>query len=225
MFPFKRNISRTMWLNIDLHIFLSRTPVNILSVKCFFIYIGCILLICPSLQAQDKNADLSIRIHSIGNGKEFTTDIFRSGKKVKIVFARKDSIGRGLGKDERFLQLFHVINSKDSPLTGNDRSIAFKSLMALTKEYTYYSKDSILISLRKHKAFEELLSRVADPSNDEPEKELESAKNRKVLDGTSYMINISSVTKVKAYQLSSPSPVSHPFIYRIIHEPLNFKKF
>lgn len=196
-----------------------------MPVKCFLILLICILLIPRSSQAQDYKADLSIRIYSLGNGNEFITDVFRNVKQVKIVFAKRDSIGKGLGKDQRYLKLYNTIFSKDSSITQEEKSRDFKSLIPLTMEYTHYSVDSVLLNLRKHKAFDELLSKAADPADYGPEEELEHTKKRIVLDGTSYTISIRTADKERTYQLSSPTPASHPFLYRIIHEPLNFKKF
>ncbi|MFA6947008.1 MAG: hypothetical protein WC220_14015 [Pedobacter sp.] len=76
-----------------------------------------------------------------------------------------------------------------------------------------------------HRTLDELLSKVADPADNEPEIESERAKNRVVLDGTSYTITIRTAYKEKSFQVSSPTTVSHPFIYQVIHQPLNFMKF
>lgn len=197
----------------------------ILPVKHFYILIIFNLLICPSSQAQDYKADLSIRIHSLGNNKEFITDLQRRGKEVKIVFTNRDSVSKALGKDERFVSLYNALNSKDSIPTEELKVIVFKSLFALVKEYTFYTKDSVQINLRKHRAFDELLKKAANPTDNRPEEELERSKKRIVLDGTSYTISIRTANKERNYQLSSPTPASHPFLYQIIHEPLNFKKF
>lgn len=194
-------------------------------MKYFSIPVFCILMFAQSLQAQDYESDLSIRIHSFGHGKEFITEVFRKAKRVKIIFAKKDSVGKALGKDERFLKLLSTLNSKDSSVIAECKGIDFKTLAKIVQEYTYYSKDSVWVNLRKHRAFDELLSKVADPADDMPEKELELAKNRHILDGTGYSVHIRTVNKERTYQLSSPTPVSHPFIYQIIHEPLKFKKF
>lgn len=194
-------------------------------MKHFYILTFFILFICCSSQAQDYKADLSIRIHSIGNNKEFITDLHRRGKELKIVFTKTDSVSKALGKDERFVSLYKALNSKDSILTKELKGVVFKSIIALVKEYTYYTKDSVLINLRKHRAFDELLKKAADPTDNGLEEELERTKKRIVLDGTSYTISIKTADKERTYQLSSPTPASHPFLYRIIQEPLNFKKF
>ncbi len=147
-------------------------------MKHFYILTFFILFICCSSQAQDYKADLSIRIHSIGNNKEFITDLHRRGKELKIVFTKTDSVSKALGKDERFVSLYKALNSKDSILTKELKGVVFKSIIALVKEYTYYTKDSVLINLRKHRAFDELLKKAADPTDNGLEEELERTKKK-----------------------------------------------
>lgn len=195
-------------------------------MKYFSITVFCILFV-NSLQAQDYKSDLLIRIHSFSHRNEFITEVCRKGKRAKIIFAKRDSIGKALGKDERFLKLLSTLNSQDSSVIAERKrkGIDYKTIAKIVQEYTYYSKDSVRINLRKHRAFEELLSKVADPADNEPEIELERMKNRHILDGTGYVVQIKTANKDRTYQLSSPTPASHPFIYQIIHEPLRFKKF
>lgn len=194
-------------------------------MKYFFITIFCVLISGQSLYAQDYKSDLSIRIHYYSNGKEFITEVFRKAKRALIVFTREDSISKEFRKDERFVKFFNALNSKDSSARSESKSIDFKPLAKIIKEYTYYSKDSVRVNLQKHRTFEELLSKVADPADNEPEIEMERMKNRHILDGTAYLVQIKTVNQVRTFQLSSPTPASHPLFYKIIHEPLKFKKF
>ncbi len=81
-------------------------------------------------------------------------------------------------KDERYLKRYNTVISRDSSITQEEKLRDLKSLIALTMEYTHYSIDSVRLKLRRHKAFDELLKKAADITDNTLEKELEHAKKQ-----------------------------------------------
>lgn len=128
------------------------------------------------------------------SGEEFLINIFKSKNDIKIVYLIRDSLDDlSLEQNKNYkiykdtlLKLFNNINE-------NKKSFEFyiDKLDSLTKRYSYYNKDSIILKARKNITYNNHLREIFVTPSEKLENK-EGNRNRIVLDGTSFKFQLIS---------------------------------
>jgi hypothetical protein len=176
-----------------------------------------------SLSAQTVNNDLKIDIRASGSfeGTNLLISIHRHTDSIKIIYKLRDSVNyKGLFKNKRYNDLKKF---STWPLNVRTRIDSIQKinleLYNLSQQYTYYSKDSLLISIHSDTIYTKLLDEVSTTGSDSLENK-KINKDRAVLDGTYFIFNIKIGNTERNVHAHSPDQISHPILYQLLHQTL-----
>jgi hypothetical protein len=177
-----------------------------------------------SSHAQTANGDLSIAITATSSfyGTNMRIIISKYAGSIKVVYKLKDSVNyRGLLKNERYKSLEKITRADYNVNTNLDTiRKANKEEQDITEKYTYYNKDSVIVGVNKDTSYTSLLNKISNTTTDSLENK-EANKNRIVFDGTFFEFNIKSGKDDRTLEVHSPSPQSHPILYKLLTQTID----
>jgi hypothetical protein len=166
-----------------------------------------------------KKDDLAISIINNTSGYQFRVDIGRSAHQIKIVYALLDSVkSKGLENDTAYVKMREQFMKKLSARFEKDTLEKYiNQLEEIRQRYCVYSRDSILLDPKVDTSYNNLLTRISIANITELENKAVN-KNRIVLDGIGYNYKIRLGQVSRSFYATSPSAVSHPLLYALMHQ-------
>lgn len=181
------------------------------------------LLLGP-LVATGQNApprySVHFHAHSGVSGSDFRVELTRQADAVILRFGRLDSLQRtALRQDPRLAALESALQAPGLPAA--ERTATLQRWASLQQQYGVYHWDSLRVATASHPALVQALDTVYRS----PTAYLERADanhGRIVLDGTSVHVVVKTKQQPeKNLYVRSPSPTSHPHLYRLLHAALD----
>jgi len=177
-----------------------------------------ILLTISNLVLAQSNNKYKIKIEAsaplIGQGHWF--DIIKTNDSVKIIYSVLDSIRfRSLIKDPEYAKIQDTINKVHN---NPDYRIKEKASMAkykLTEKYYVYDSDTVDISLNDYPSYKKLLDSIYTGTD------FNDVKNRGVLDGVYFSVNVISTTVNREFHADNPDESSNPTIFHLTNDTFN----
>lgn len=197
---------------------LQRFSINIIRMKTqnILLLIGLMLLYAVKTLAQATQNTDEVIIHISAERLEQTRsiDIYKHFDEIKIVYAGSDSIKNiELRRDKEFLK---VSNSYMKQIKANKISESTSdSLRMFFDRHRAYDRDSITFKVKTDTAYNNLLTRIIDASDEEL---LQPEKNarRAILDGIVISFNITNGLNKRSLFAHSPSAETHPLLYDLV---------
>lgn len=174
-------------------------------------------------QKSSNNYSIIINATTSVSDSEFIVNIHKSPNDIKIVYILRDSVDDISLEQNKYHTvykdtLFKLFN--DLSANRNTFTLYASKLDSLTKLYSYYRKDSILLDVKTNISYNNLLNKIVRSTREELENKVGN-KNRVTLDGTSFRFNVITSNQDKFIYANSPRETSHPLLYQLISETLN----
>lgn len=166
-----------------------------------FLPVAIFLLLFKGTFAQESVNKGDVIIHIYNSvafiNYKFMMNIRKKGNEVKINYACMDSV-------------------KFSEVRKDPEYSITNSSSTLFDRHTAYTKDSVIINLKRDTAYKNLLLRIANAS----EIELKQNKKRDVLDGDHPNFIIINHSGSKTISAHAPDPDEMPLLYRLLQSSL-----
>ena len=171
-------------------------------------------------QSAPPRYSVHFHAHSGVSGSDFRVELTRRTTVVSLRYGRLDSIQhKAMRRDPRFAAYVSAIEAPQR--RAAEKSGTLQLMAALWEQYTVYRWDSLEVATTEHPALVQALDSVYKS----PAAQLERAdenRNRIVLDGTSVQVVVKSGPQTaKNLYVQSPTPTSHPQLYRLLHAALD----
>ena len=190
------------------------------AYQSLYILLGLLLGSLPgSGQRFQQPYALQLRAHNSTSGSDFRVNITRGPHTILLRYGRLDSLqNKRLHADPRYAAYFDV--GSLSQQSATEQRAAARRFLAWFEQYKVYRWDSLQVSTKQAQPFCQLLDSVYTSSAAYLERHEEN-RNRLVLDGTSVELLVKTDSSpVKEISVYAPDPVSHPLLYRLLHEAL-----
>lgn len=151
-------------------------------------------------------------------GKDFRLAITRTPRFIRLRFARRDSIRLQQCRRD-FPAVFQLAPPLADPLAEQQR---LQLLRQVLERYSVFTRDSLLLPVRNHRPFVELLDSVYGAS-DVVLAQAEANRLRVGLDGTRVTLTRTAApaaTAARSLSVWQPAARTHPLLYRFLHESL-----
>jgi len=156
--------------------------------------------------------DLTINISASPSFEQrFGVDIYKRSNSVKLVYCLFDSIKfSGLKKDTAYQSFYSQFQKIKMEVPEWE-----KKLHAFLERYTAYTRDSIVINLKKDTSYNNVLLKVAKATKEQLE-----LKRNVGFDGVSVAYTITTSTGITTAYAHSPTAVSQPLLYSLLTRSL-----
>lgn len=152
-------------------------------------------------------------------GKKHEIDIYKTPSFIKIVYVVEDSIKLSeMRKNADYIRLSN--NYMEQMKAINISPNTNDSLRILRESYTVYDRDSITFNPIADTAYNNLLNRVAN-STEEELLEPEKNKNIVVLDGVRVAYQIINGSANKTVVANTPNSKRYPLLYNFLKSTLD----
>ena len=173
-------------------------------------------------QIADNKFSIIIGTTSV-SGDRFLINIYKNKNDLKIVYSIRDSVDDSSlelnqyyqAYKDTLLRLFNNLNEN-----RKDFKLYADKMDSLREQYSYYSKDSIILKPEKNIAYSNLLQEIFVTSTEKLENK-EGNKNRFSLDGTIFKFHLLSSAENRIIYAHSLREKSHPLLYQLLSETLN----
>jgi|GEM_PF-1751646 len=173
-------------------------------------------------QAIVNKGDMIIHIINYdawGNHK-FFVNVYKYRNSVKIVYAYRDSIKYSeIRKDPAYRPLASVAFRYKS--TDSRGQVANDNLTNYFDQHSDYTKDSVIVDIKRDTLYKNLLTRIAQTSEAELKRKHDDID---VLDGDFPSFIIIAKNETKKAWAHSPKPQSYPVLYSLLHNTMETGK-
>jgi hypothetical protein len=172
-------------------------------------------------ESQNEDVDIQIQANpSMMTGGNFTIEVFKVKKTVKIVYNILDSVRfSGLRIDTEMVNLTKNRGLLDRSDTAKSNAV-MKHIGKLVEKYKACSRDSMSFDLKDDIAYSNLLDSMVLADKGVLENTTHN-KNRIVLDGTHISYVIKAHNQSKIVYAHSPTAESHPILYAFTKRTLD----
>jgi hypothetical protein len=188
----------------------NKAPLSIMKA----IVMSVLLLVNASAAQGQQNHERSItvRLYNMTSGKElFIISTFQDDQ-VKLVYKSKDSVSVKFVEDAELKALNHEFGSVKNKTPQNDTLVRVVWAMdSIHRAYTYYSSDSITVSLADNCAYQVLYQRMFGATDS-----VLQGRRRIVLDGSSLIITFRDRLGKRVVYAQAPDAKSSPLLHAFI---------
>lgn len=168
---------------------------------------------------QQPPYSIQVKAHNSTSGNDFRVLLTRSADFISLRYGRLDSVqNQRLRTDPHYRAYAAALQA--TSLSAAERTVTAQRFLALVEHYKVYRWDSLRVATRSHQPLQQLLDSVYTSSSPQLERS-EANRGRIVLDGTLVHVVVKTgETTKKDLAVDSPTPASHPQLYRLLHETL-----
>jgi hypothetical protein len=179
-----------------------------------YILASLLFSISNTFSQERFNSKVYISATTQVTGQEFYIDILQTATKTKVLFKLKRYFNEVKFNDDKnvvsYRQILHSLKSLDP---SNDTLTTYlNKLDSISKVYTTYDKDSIIISNCDNIDYIKLIKEIVEGSI----LQLQDDKNRIVLDGTTVKCEWFNKGQKQIIYSRSPSSTSNPYLNKLI---------
>jgi hypothetical protein len=205
-----------MRLDFKKYLNFNNRIILINKFNCQHCFILCLFSTLLFSQKVDIYNNISIIGRTSVSGEKVIYKYIRNNNRFIAFRLKKDSVSKMYNYNSEVISIkkdfetIKIINPKDKKLQAD-----FERLEEIKEKYTYYHKDSIILSNREKRKYQRLFDRINSTAENNLKIKL---KNELVvtLDGTVYTFNLSIMNEKKSIGIYSLTKKEYPLLYDLL---------